>query len=416
MFSAFHCHHYDGQYRTVRLSDGELFTYRFVRANLTATMAQEDCVKTGGSLAKLSTVSKLDLVYQVMGCAGFGRFTYFIDGRRDNKTLAWKWSDGELIPMNSTFWHPGFPNTHNEDCAIVRVRPFRTLDDCGCDVALPYICEKNLLPTPFSCHPNDGQYRTATLSDGDLFTYRFVSTAPLSENKAQADCEKTGGSLAKLSTVPKLDFVYQLMNCSGIRQYVYFINGRRDNKTLAWKWSDGELIPMNSTFWHPGFPNTHNEDCAIVRVRPFRTFDDFGCGIRQPYLCEKTLLSIPSFCHPDDDQYRTVRLSDGELFTYRFVRKRLTAHMAQVVCGKNGGSLVKLSTMPKRNFIYQLLNCPGDVFEQAFYYVGGNNNNTALTWKWSDGEKIPMNYVWWHPGYPNVPNDGHCLKISELKY
>ncbi|KAL4220220.1 hypothetical protein ACF0H5_020628 [Mactra antiquata] len=139
----------------------------------------------------------------------------------------------------------------------------------------------------FSCHPDDGIYRTVQLSDGDAFTYRVVHTE-LSMANAQSECESSGGNLAKLSSISRLKLIYELMTtCPGFGgANMYYVDGSDSNSDNVYKWSDGNIIPMTADFWRPGMPNGQYEHCLIVLNTEW-LHDDIGCSVAKNYICER---------------------------------------------------------------------------------------------------------------------------------
>ncbi|XP_060561367.1 uncharacterized protein LOC132721129 [Ruditapes philippinarum] len=124
----------------------------------------------------------------------------------------------------------------------------------------------------------------------------------------------------------------------------------------------------------------------------------------------------PFSCPPDDTIFRTVQLSDGELFTYKVVKVLETQSNAIAGCASQGGFLSRVKTVAKMNMLLDLVrNCTGYSGEE--YYVDGSNASAddwyaPGAWTFVDGEPVPMTSDFWGSTYPNDPHVQHCLRMQ----
>ncbi|KAL4221388.1 hypothetical protein ACF0H5_019646 [Mactra antiquata] len=148
---------------------------------------------------------------------------------------------------------------------------------------------KSAITSTTECNTRNGAKYYATITNGR------VGVSFFNVHDAREECKSTGGDLIKLSTIPKLEFIQELLRkCHGFSNVYFFVDGsdKRTPDSLTvedWRWSDGEPIPINSTFWTPGHPNDPiHENCLIITNTQW-LFDDHFCGAHLPFICEKQL-------------------------------------------------------------------------------------------------------------------------------
>ncbi|XP_053190936.1 C-type lectin domain family 12 member B-like [Scomber japonicus] len=108
------------------------------------------CQRKGGHLAIIHTAAEQTFVWNLLTRGYWNAYWFGITDEHAEDD--WKWVDG--TPVVTTFWEYGEPNNHNEeDCGYIvktdvmtRVA-IRSWYDAPCSMNLPFICEKEMVPS-----------------------------------------------------------------------------------------------------------------------------------------------------------------------------------------------------------------------------------------------------------------------------
>lgn len=96
---------------------------KYAKSRSARMILQCMCIVTTTLVPKLSLCFLHKVYYNFL--LGFGQNKYYIDGTNAHTADfsapdVWKWSDGTIINMNSTFWAPERPNTPSiSHCLII---------------------------------------------------------------------------------------------------------------------------------------------------------------------------------------------------------------------------------------------------------------------------------------------------------
>jgi hypothetical protein len=77
-----------------------------------------------------------------------GIYDYYVDGSNAGASDffaagAWVMDNGELVPMTSDFWGPGYPNyPGSQHCLRMTSEENYMWDDCSCSATHYFICEQ----------------------------------------------------------------------------------------------------------------------------------------------------------------------------------------------------------------------------------------------------------------------------------
>ncbi|XP_058475823.1 CD209 antigen-like protein E [Solea solea] len=119
--------------------------------------SQSFCQSRGAHLAIIHTAEEQTFLWDLLPRGHWNAFWFGItDGHTEDQ---WKWVDG--TPLVGGFWEVGEPNNHiNEDCGyIIKTQvlervAIRSWYDAPCSMALPYICEKEMIAGTSTAMPH----------------------------------------------------------------------------------------------------------------------------------------------------------------------------------------------------------------------------------------------------------------------
>ncbi|OBS67690.1 hypothetical protein A6R68_03769, partial [Neotoma lepida] len=101
-----------------------------------------------------------------------------------------------------------------------------------------------------------------------------TSTGSASWSESEEKCSSMGAHL--------MDFIIQILNPKA----AYYI-GLLDPGHRQWRWVDQTPYNESATFWHPGEPNSHQEQCVTLN-RPYFSWgwNDIRCSGKQKSVCQ----------------------------------------------------------------------------------------------------------------------------------
>ncbi|XP_052577330.1 C-type lectin domain family 4 member A-like isoform X1 [Peromyscus californicus insignis] len=110
----------------------------------------------------------------------------------------------------------------------------------------------------------------------------FISTDAASWSESQEKCSSMGAHLMVIHSQEEQDFITKILNSNA----AYYI-GLSDPGHQQWRWVDQTPYNENSTFWHPGDPNSDNEQCVIIN-HPYSSWgwNDVPCSGKQKSVCQ----------------------------------------------------------------------------------------------------------------------------------
>ncbi|KAL4223454.1 hypothetical protein ACF0H5_016925 [Mactra antiquata] len=147
------------------------------------------------------------------------------------------------------------------------------------------------------CPANDDIFRTVTLSDNTLFTFR-VMRFYANETDATQGCIYEGAFLAKVLTQAKFDFIRHLLNCTGYDIVPYYRIDGTNHGAITYDYTsfvtvDGDIIP--GTFWSQYYYyyydyyyyNVPIYNCILMSIYDHWYFIRSPCDYTTYYICEK---------------------------------------------------------------------------------------------------------------------------------
>ncbi|CAB1423631.1 unnamed protein product [Pleuronectes platessa] len=122
-------------------------------------------------------------------------------------------------------------------------------------------------------------------------SFYFISSDKKSWGDSRDDCLQKGADLVIINSKEENEFTRQFTRSFWI--------GLTDNETEGtWKWVDGTLLNATTSYWHPGEPNSYennigvvaNEDCGETMFNDFKdNWNDEQCSELNIWICEKSV-------------------------------------------------------------------------------------------------------------------------------
>ena len=113
----------------------------------------------------------------------------------------------------------------------------------------------------------------------------------LNHTQAKASCQAEGGSLLKIDTPDKQQYVEDTMDLQYYRagHNVFYVDGEQlsvgGHGTGWWVFSDGSPVP--TLYWAPGQPNLSDPKVIRVNLHKHRKWDDGSGTNKRAYICQK---------------------------------------------------------------------------------------------------------------------------------
>ncbi|XP_076879091.1 galactose-specific lectin nattectin-like isoform X2 [Brachyhypopomus gauderio] len=116
--------------------------YRFFSSYVTWAEAESTCLRHGGNLASVHTISEYKFLQNLIKEMSDTFRVTWIGGNDALKEGQWFWSDG--TEMNFYYWSTNQPDNYlnNEDCMQMNVGDDLKMNDCICYMSYPFVCKK----------------------------------------------------------------------------------------------------------------------------------------------------------------------------------------------------------------------------------------------------------------------------------
>lgn len=381
--------------------------YFFSTEEKTWTSAEADCQKRHQTahLVSLLTWAELDAVCDRQLARGW------IGLSDRNQVDEWKWIDGRAVKI--TNWESGEPNGDDESCVEMYVNTC-TWNDVPCSDLKTYACKMPAADSPI------GTVSTTTgIPDTSACGYDWtenpetgecyrVEVQELSFLDAQLHCKELYYSegqsrpdLASIYSVQEQMFVYQLVageHLSQIAVWIGMVNNYYSNY-----WTDGTPIAYYN--FHDGEPNNYWSEECVEMYSSNGKWNDFYCGGRLPFICEK---KGRNYVGPQPPPPPTTRCPSGweyfDNFCYYFSIDTADWFTAETTCTSMlGSTLASLTNQDENDFVTERLSGIG--------WIGLRDDDNGDNWHWVDGST----FYWdnWGEGEPNNAAGGeHCGEID----
>ncbi|XP_055957003.1 coadhesin-like [Patella vulgata] len=112
-----------------------------------------------------------------------------------------------------------------------------------------------------------------------------ISSAPSNFDGALSACTGSGGTLFKMDSIAKRNYVQKLLTDNGINDDSIFIGAKDKDSTDTFVWMDDTPV-----VWIGTDPTTTNQNC--VRIDTTKSpieMDETGCGSSYKYICEQSV-------------------------------------------------------------------------------------------------------------------------------
>uniref|UniRef100_A0A8C3S4D6 C-type mannose receptor 2 n=1 Tax=Chelydra serpentina TaxID=8475 RepID=A0A8C3S4D6_CHESE len=355
--------------------------YRLVGEKKSWQDAKKTCLRSGGDLVSIHTLSELEFVTKQIK----QDVEELWIGLNDLKLqMNFEWSDG--TPVRFTYWHPFEPNNFRdslEDCVTIW-GPFHwTIMHC-CKMSYHHCL---LLPQGWKWHSPSCYW----LGE-DRVTY----------SDARKMCIDYGATLVTITNRFEQAYVSSLIYGWDSE---YFWTALQDiNETGAFRWLSGDEVMY--THWNRDQPGYNTGGCvALATGSSMGLWEVKNCStFKAKYICRQNLGTPvnPELPAP----YPTPSLtgscpqgwsSDPKLrHCYKVRSQRLqdkkTWILAQLFCRELGAQLLSLGSYEEEHFVANALNkifgeSEPEIHEQHWFWIGLNRRDPGAerSWRWSDG-------------------------------
>ncbi|XP_030076595.1 C-type mannose receptor 2 [Microcaecilia unicolor] len=313
----------------------------------------------------------------------------------------WQWSDNS--PLKYLNWENNQPsNSNEENCAMVRTESSGKWQTRNCGMAFPYACKKKTrLDDPFSteswanvkvdCEPGWQGFQTNC--------YRLTSEKK-SWIEAKKICQRGGGDLVSIHTLPELEFVTKRVKQDVEELWI----GLNDLKLqMNFEWSDG--TPVRFTYWHPFEPNNFwdsLEDCVTI-WGPDGRWNDGPCNKTLPSICKKHGQVSQETEEEENGCRKGWKWHSPSC--YWLGQERVNYSEARKICSDYGATLVTITNRFEQAYISsQLYGSDGEYFWTALQDL----NQTGI-FRWLSGDDVMFTH--WNRDQPGY-NRGGCVVLA----
>uniref|UniRef100_A0A8B9TFJ7 Mannose receptor C type 2 n=1 Tax=Anas platyrhynchos TaxID=8839 RepID=A0A8B9TFJ7_ANAPL len=317
--------------------------YRLVGEKKSWQDAKKTCLRSGGDLVSIHTLSELEFVTKQIK----QDVEELWIGLNDLKLqMNFEWSDG--TPVRFTYWHPFEPNNFRdslEDCVTIW-GPEGRWNDSPCNQTLPSICKKSA----------PGQAYVSSLIYGWDGEYFWTALQDI-------------------------------------------------NETGAFRWLSGDEVMY--THWNRDQPGYNKGGCvALATGSSMGLWEVKNCStFKAKYICRQNLGTPvnPELPNPYPTPSLTGACPPGwsadpklrhcyKVFNFDKLQEKKTWIAAQEFCRELGAQLLSLGSYEEEHFIANTLNkifgeSEPEIHEQHWFWIGLNRRDPAgdRSWRWSDG-------------------------------
>uniref|UniRef100_A0A4W4G221 Lymphocyte antigen 75 n=1 Tax=Electrophorus electricus TaxID=8005 RepID=A0A4W4G221_ELEEL len=262
--------------------------------------ARDACRSQGGDLLSVSSVQDLQIFKAWRDLPD----KLWVGLNHLDWVQGWQWSDGS--PLAYVPWEAGSSwgssILQTKDCGVINSNlRFWAM---GCEMKLPYICEKKENTTQTKATGKVANKPTEC-EDGWVpwrrFCYRLFGTntrEQMSYEGAQQKCVQYGAQLASFHSLEEVEILSTQLEVGA------------DSNTNLFRWEDGTEVSF--TYWARTQPSLliPNRTSCVVSLDKDHTWFVMSCNIPNSFLCKKNGTvneSMPDADCPQDENWRRYR-------------------------------------------------------------------------------------------------------------
>ncbi|XP_006017888.1 C-type mannose receptor 2 isoform X1 [Alligator sinensis] len=371
--------------------------YRLIGEKKSWQDAKKTCLRSGGDLVSIHTLSELEFVTKQIK----QDVEELWIGLNDLKLqMNFEWSDG--MPVRFTYWHPFEPNNFRdslEDCVTIW-GPEGRWNDSPCNQTLPSICKK---PGRVNQEKEEEDHGCRKGWKWHSPSCYWLGEDHVTYSEARKMCSDYGATLVTITNRFEQAYVSSLIY---VWENEYFWTALQDiNETGSFRWLSGDEVMY--THWNRDQPGYDKGGCvALATGSSVGLWEVKNCStFKAKYICRQNL-GTP--VNPDlPAPYPTPSLtgscpqgwsSDPKLrhcykvFHFDKLQDKKTWIMAQLFCRELGAQLLSLGSYEEEHFIANTLNkifgeSEPEIHEQHWFWIGLNRRDPTgdRSWRWSDG-------------------------------
>ncbi|NXJ85344.1 MRC2 protein, partial [Trogon melanurus] len=371
--------------------------YRLVREKKSWQEAKKTCLRSGGDLVSIHTLSELEFVTKQIK----QDVEELWIGLNDLKLqMNFEWSDG--TPVRFTYWHPFEPNNFRdslEDCVTIW-GPEGRWNDSPCNQSLPSICKKPGRVSQEKEEDDHGCRKGWKWHSPSCF---WLGEDRVPYGDARKTCSDYGSTLVTITNRFEQAYVSSLIyGWDG----EYFWTALQDiNETGAFRWLSGDEVMY--THWNRDQPGYNKGGCvALATGSSMGLWEVKNCStFKAKYICRQNLgtpvnpelpgpyptPSLTAACPPGWSSDSKLRHC-YKVFNFDKLQEKKTWIMAQEFCRELGAQLLSLGSYEEEHFVANTLNkifgeSEPELHEQHWFWIGLNRRDPAgdRSWRWSDG-------------------------------
>uniref|UniRef100_A0A8B9EAP9 C-type mannose receptor 2 n=1 Tax=Anser cygnoides TaxID=8845 RepID=A0A8B9EAP9_ANSCY len=371
--------------------------YRLVGEKKSWQDAKKTCLRSGGDLVSIHTLSELEFVTKQIK----QDVEELWIGLNDLKLqMNFEWSDG--TPVRFTYWHPFEPNNFRdslEDCVTIW-GPEGRWNDSPCNQTLPSICKKPGRVSQEKEEDDHGCRKGWKWHSPSCF---WLGEDRVTYSDARKLCSDYGSTLVTITNRFEQAYVSSLIyGWDG----EYFWTALQDiNETGAFRWLSGDEVMY--THWNRDQPGYNKGGCvALATGSSMGLWEVKNCStFKAKYICRQNLgtpvnpelpspyptPSLTGACPPGWSADPKLRHC-YKVFNFDKLQEKKTWIAAQEFCRELGAQLLSLGSYEEEHFVANTLNkifgeSEPEIHEQHWFWIGLNRRDPAgdRSWRWSDG-------------------------------
>ncbi|KAM4756851.1 C-type mannose receptor 2 [Cyanocitta cristata] len=371
--------------------------YRLVGEKKSWQEAKKTCLRSGGDLVSIHTLSELEFVTKEIK----QDVEELWIGLNDLKLqMNFEWSDG--TPVRFTYWHPFEPNNFRdslEDCVTIW-GPEGRWNDSPCNQTLPSICKKPGRVSQEKEEDDHGCRKGWKWHSPSCF-WLGEDRVPYSD--ARKTCSDYSSTLVTITNRFEQAYVSSLIyGWDG----EYFWTALQDiNETGAFRWLSGDEVMY--THWNRNQPGYNKGGCvALATGSSMGLWEVKNCStFKAKYICRQNLgtpvnpelpgpfptPSLTATCPPGWSSDPKLRHC-YKVFSFEKLQEKKMWIAAQEFCRELGAQLLSLGSYEEEHFVANTLNkifgeSEPELHEQHWFWIGLNRRDPAgdRSWRWSDG-------------------------------
>ncbi|PKK19100.1 mannose receptor, C type 2 [Columba livia] len=362
--------------------------YRLVGEKKSWQEAKKTCLRSGGDLVSIHTLSELEFVTKQVK----QDVEELWIGLNDLKLqMNFEWSDG--TPVRFTYWHPFEPNNFRdslEDCVTIW-GPEGRWNDSPCNQTLPSICKKPGRVSQEKEEDDHGCRKGWKWHSPSCF-WLGEDRVPYSD--ARKTCSDYGSTLVTITNRFEQAYVSSLIyGWDG----EYFWTALQDiNETGAFRWLSGDEVMY--THWNRDQPGYNKGGCvALATGSSMGLWEVKNCStFKAKYICRQNLgtpvnpelpgpfptPSLTAACPPGWSSDPKLRHC-YKVFNSEKLQEKKPWVAAQEFCRELGAQLLSLGSYEEEHFVANTLNkifgeSEPELHEQHWFWIGLNRRELEV--------------------------------------